>query len=106
MLLDDQQTMERCGIFTRNGREVEIAALYPRRDEDGDVTVSEGGKTLLTIAKGTWDTHTTIRSVRERLEALHVRMADKAIVYNALSLPDASCFGQNEIHKGAVLFVV
>ena len=108
-LLDDQAEIARSTLWTQRGSlssSVEFAVLYPQRDEDGVVEVSLDGIIVLTLQPGEWSVHTTVRNVKQRLAAEAIAVDGKEIVYNALTLPDASNFGQNEIHKGAVLCLV
>jgi len=104
-LFHDDATLASCGMKKKGT--FKVAVLYAQRDENGSVEVRDtSGKVLHKLCEGEWSVNTSVRHVRERLTAARVDHASKLIVFNALSLPDASSFGQHGIHKGSVLTVV
>lgn len=92
---------------------LEIQVLFPRRDEDGPVVFREYGTTgheVLTLAKGEWSVSTSVTLTRatiaeclgfEKEDAAHLRL-----VFNGLTMLDATTFGQNGVFAGSVITVL
>jgi hypothetical protein len=103
-LLDDDKLLSETTLVASPGP-IEVAVLYPMRDEHGDVAVWND-KCVLTLRQGEWSMQTAIHEVIKRLEDLQVPLQGRSIVYNGLTLEEATNFGQNEIRSGSVLHIV
>lgn len=104
--LADTATLKVLGMAP--GSTYNVACLYQPRDEHGDVYFKkEDGTPVYTLKEGEWNVRTSVTEVRKAVAAKFGKpVGDVALVFNALTLLDATSFGQNGLSSGSVVTVL
>lgn len=89
-----------------------MCVLFPRRDEDGPVVLKnyDTNEDVLVLGAGEWSVTTGVTRVRQMLGELLEYAPDQLkkirLIFNGLTMLDATTFGQNGIYAQSVITVL